>query len=144
MNPSNVSQNAVNLDIGAFFTVQRGYLTQPAMEFPLPPDGEHTASQPAQYDRGWDGAVFEVLYQEMDFVACKVVFPAPIAGQTAHINIGELEIMPLSKAYVEALKSGLQFKFPPNPPGLANPLSALFAKSIDGINRAAGNDVQFP
>jgi len=135
MQPSNVSENVPNLELGEFFTIQRGRITQPAMEIPLPPDGAKIQSMPAQYDRGWDGAVFKVLYQEHTFVAAEVIFPAMNAGQTVHIDVGELEVMPLSPQYIKALESGVQFKTP-----LVNPLS-IFAK-IDAINRAAGNDVR--
>jgi hypothetical protein len=131
MQPSNVSNNVPNLDLGEYFTILRGRLTHPEMRVPISEGEFHVI--PAQYDHGWDGAIFKVLHIEYTFVACEVVFPSNTAGMTIHLNVSDLELMPLSKGYVAALRRGKQF----TDPSIVK-LGGLF----DFLNVATKNDVK--
>jgi len=109
------------LNKGDFFTIKRGHMLTPAMAL-VGPNGE-TKTIPAQFDRGWDGVVFELLHQQGDeFVAAKVVFPAEKIGYTVHLDISELDVMPLTPQYVAALKTGAQYAEPPLKQNLFNML----------------------
>ena len=93
----------MNLEIGDYFTVERGRLLSPTMETPF-------GNCPPQYDDFYAGAIFEVLIQEHSFIACKIIFPHDAAGCTTFLDVEGLELMTFSQRYVDKLLDGRQFK----------------------------------
>lgn len=98
----------MNLDVGDYFTIERGRMIQPPLDTP-------PFSRPAQYSDDYEGMIFRVLTQEHTFIACEIIFPYPLDGCTTSIDVNGLEIMTLTQQYIEALQTGKQFE--PEPQG---------------------------
>ena len=104
----------MELDIGEYFVVEHGRMTQPGMDTPF-------GARPPQYDNSYDGVVFKLLAQEHTMMAVEVVFPKELEGYTASIDSKGLSIMPVTQCYVDALRGGVQFHVQ-TPPTLTEPL----------------------
>lgn len=98
----------MQIEPNEYFAIERGRCLTPDMESPM-------GTMPAQYDRTFDNCIFKLIVQEHTMMAVEVVFPHTGAGQTFVLDCKEMELMPVSKKFVDALLQGKQFTEPNRP-----------------------------
>jgi len=106
----------MQLEPGDCFAIERGRCLTPEMETSL-------GKMPAQHDHSFDGCIFKLIVQEHTLMAVEVIFPHTGAGQTFSLDCAGMELMPVSRQYIQALQNGAQFKAPPE--GRLNPSGGL-------------------
>lgn len=95
------------IDKGEFFIVTRGY--------PYNMDAinwfgfTETSPRKQLYDRSFEGVVFEAMESTEGAVAARIVFRnkgKEHLSETMSLSLREIEVMPVSRQYVEALGVG--------------------------------------
>jgi hypothetical protein len=101
--------NFMQIEKGELFVVTRGYqcgrissdpIFAAAFGIPVQPELE----QP-QYDRSYEGRVFRAIEVCGPVIAAEIVFGDVYSSKIRSLNTNEIEIWPVTQAYLDALQT---------------------------------------